>query len=441
MQQTIFIQLLIKIGLVASLTALLARSQTFKKILFIEKREFRQKLIFCFFWGGPLLLGLLLRIKSDYYALDLSLEGVFLAGLLAGNVVGAILGSVLGLAAAFDHEWLTLPLAPIIGMMAGILRNLCPNKEEIWRLSPFIPFSTLLSFRSKERLLKSGWQISFMMVWLGFDLFRYLAGPYVNTLNDRIWIYYLRPESWLDFTSILIADIVCVGLALKIWNNTRIEIKLVDQEVLVMKSRLDALANQINPHFLFNTLNSISSLIRTNPESARDMIIKLSNILRKLLKGHENFITLREELEFIDNYLDIEVIRFGKDKLRVEKEIEPSTLDAVLPGMILQPIVENSLKHGISPKIEGGSIRIRAYPRKNRVHIDVDDDGVGVPPEKLGEIYRSGIGISNIVERLKVAYHTDFVFQVNSNIGYGTFTHIEIPLLTAPTRDPAKARS
>jgi two-component system LytT family sensor kinase len=441
MQQTIFIQLLIKIGLVASLTALLARSSTFKKILFVEKREFRQKLLFSFFWGGPLFLGFLFRTQFDYYALDLSLEGIFLAGLLAGNVTGALLGSLLGLAAAVHQEWLTLPLAPIVGMMGGLLRSLCPNKEEIWKLSPFIPFSTLLSFRSKEKFLKSGWQISFTVVWLGIDLFRYLAGPYVNSLNDRVWIYYLHPESGLDFASILIADIVCVGLAIKIWNNTRIEIKLVDQEVLVMKSRLDALANQINPHFLFNTLNSISALIRTNPESARNMILKLSNILRKLLKGHENFITLREELEFIDNYLDIEVIRFGKDKLRVEKEIEPAALETVVPGMILQPIIENSLKHGISPKIEGGSIRIRAFLRKNRLHIDVNDDGVGIRSDQLAEIYRSGIGISNIVERLKVAYQTDFVFQVNSNIGYGTFTHIEIPLVSAPSPEPASARS
>jgi two-component system LytT family sensor kinase len=272
------------------------------------------------------------------------------------------------------------------------------------------------------------WQITFMLVWLSFDAIRYLIGPYFIGGRSEQWIFSFRSASSLYLVIIFIADIACVGLAIKIWSNTRLELKLAEQEVLVVKSRLDALANQINPHFLFNTLNSISSLIRSNPEKARTMVVKLSLILRKLLQGHENFITLKEELEFIDNYLDIEVIRFGKEKLRIEKEIEPESLDVVIPSMILQPIIENSIKHGISPKVEGGSIRLHTYVRKDRICIDVADDGVGVSNEKLSEVYQSGIGISNILERLKVAYQADFLFQVNSNVGYGTFTHLEIPV-------------
>jgi two-component system LytT family sensor kinase len=240
---------------------------------------------------------------------------------------------------------------------------------------------------------------------------------------------------------IFTATLGCIGITIKIWNNTRMEMKLAEQEVLVVKARLDALANQINPHFLFNTLNSISSLIRTNPVRARAMVVKLSHILRKLLQSHENFVTLREELEFIDNYLDIEVIRFGKDKLRIEKEIDPDSLDAMIPSMMLQPIIENSIKHGISPKIEGGSIRIRSARNQDRICLEVEDDGLGVAEGKLSGIYGSGIGISNVLERLKVAYHSDFVFTINSNMGRGTFTHIEIPLTEAnPDTPPTKAR-
>ncbi|PYV38320.1 MAG: sensor histidine kinase, partial [Acidobacteria bacterium] len=281
---------------------------------------------------------------------------------------------------------------------------------------------------------KVAWQLILFFACLAFDIFRYLIGQSF----PLGWLFYLHSESPPVLLFIFIATLGCIGITLKIWNNTRLELKLAEQEVLVVKARLDALANQINPHFLFNTLNSISSLIRTNPTKARAIVIKLSHILRKLLQGHENFISLREELEFIDNYLDIEVIRFGKDKLKVEKEIDVDTLAYMIPSMILQPIVENSIKHGIAPKIEGGSIKIRFAKNKDKICIEVEDDGVGISDEKVPEIYNSGIGISNIIERLKVAYQSDYIFTVSSFPGQGTFTHIEIPLLEVRTKEKEK---
>jgi two-component system, LytTR family, sensor kinase len=431
-QQLILIQLLVKLGIMASLTALLARSQVFKRVLFIERRAFRQKVLFCLFWATPLIIGMVIRKRVEYPAFDISLEGLFVAGLLGGNVIGALTGGLIGVTAALQKEWLLFPLAPIAGMIAGLLRNLCPNKEEIWRFSPFVPFNLLLSLKSRAQFVRMGWQSIFLVVWVACDLLRIALGSSFAATIDKGWIFYVHWESPLDLVSIVIANIVCVGLAFKILNTTRLEIKLAEQEVLVVKARLDALSHQINPHFLFNTLNSISSLIRTNPESARNMIIKLSHILRRLLKGHDIFIPLREELEFIDNYLDIEVIRFGRDKLRIEKEVEGEALKAFLPGMLLQPIIENCIKHGIAPKIEGGSIRIRARRHRDRLLIDIDDDGMGIPRERLTEIYRSGIGISNVMDRLKVAYQSDFTFQINSNPGYGTYIRLEIPFAHAP---------
>jgi two-component system LytT family sensor kinase len=249
------------------------------------------------------------------------------------------------------------------------------------------------------------------------------------------WLFRLESSDPVIILLIFVTTLSCVGITLKIWNNTRLEMKLAEQEVLVVKSRLDALANQINPHFLFNTLNSISSLIRTNPAKARTMVIKLSHILRKLLQGHENFISLREDLEFIDNYLDIEEIRFGKDKLRIEKEIDAETLGCLIPSMILQPIIENSIKHGIAPKIEGGRIIIRSTRHLDRISIEVEDNGVGMAEEEIPKVYSSGIGISNIIERLKVVYHSDYVFSVKSFPGHGTFTHIEIPIQEGAARE------
>ena len=168
-----------------------------------------------------------------------------------------------------------------------------------------------------------------------------------------------------------------VAIPIKIWNSARIEHRLQEQEKLLMAARVEALASQINPHFLFNTLTSISSLIRSKPETARMLIVKLSGLLRRLLRSQEHFVTLREELEAIDEYLDIEVIRFGP-QLRVEKDIDPATLDLVVPSMLLQPLVENSIKHGLSQKLGDGRITIRSRRENGHAVIDVIDNGVGV---------------------------------------------------------------
>ena len=218
---------------------------------------------------------------------------------------------------------------------------------------------------------------------------------------------------------------------MRIWNTTRIERKLVQQEKALLQARMDALISQINPHFLFNTLNTISSLIRFDPETARTVLHKLSNILRRRLKAQVHFAPLRQELEFIDDYLDIEVVRFGRDKLQIRKEIDPATLDMVVPSMILQPLVENALRHGIAPKIEGGTITLRANRGSNRLIVEVIDDGVGMPEQRQTEASGSGIGISNVRERLKVVYGQDFLMRFESQPGKGTAIRLEIPELVS----------
>ncbi len=123
-----------------------------------------------------------------------------------------------------------------------------------------------------------------------------------------------------------LATVLGVAIPIKIWNSARIEHRLAEQEQLLMAARVEALANQINPHFLFNTLTSISSLIRSQPETARVLIVKLSGLLRRLLRSQEHFVTLREELAAVDEYLDIERVRFGPS-LVVEKVIDEASLD------------------------------------------------------------------------------------------------------------------
>ncbi len=224
-----------------------------------------------------------------------------------------------------------------------------------------------------------------------------------------------------------------VGIALKVWNALRVEMSLEEQKRLVLEARLDALQRQINPHFLFNTLNSIASLVRSQPEMARQMTVKLANILRALLKDHDAYVPLREELKFTDDYLDIEVVRFGADKLRVEKEIDPRTLEVLVPSILLQPLIENSIKHGLEPRIHGGTVTLRSRLEGDRIFIEVADDGVGMSGRPASAMRRtgSGIGMKNVQERLEVLYGNQARFNVVSNPGRGTLVSIELPASTS----------
>jgi len=234
-------------------------------------------------------------------------------------------------------------------------------------------------------------------------------------------------SAWIT-VAIYAATLFAVTIPIKIWNNTRNERKLEEQGRLLMEARLAALTSQINPHFLFNTLNSVSSLIRTDPTQARIMVMRLSKVLRRLLRKHENFSTLRDELSFIDDYLSIEVVRFG-DKLRFEKDVADDTLDMLVPSMILQPLVENSIKHGLSGKVEGGAIRIHARRSGSRLHLLVEDDGIGIPESKLATLLDRGIGVTNVNERLKVLFGSEYRMWIESQPALGTRIRIEVPEL------------
>jgi two-component system LytT family sensor kinase len=244
---------------------------------------------------------------------------------------------------------------------------------------------------------------------------------------------------WKD-VAIYATSIMTIGIELKIFQSVRIQKKLEEQEKLLLQARMEALQNQINPHFLFNTLNSVSSLVRFDPDTARELIIKLATILRRLLNNTEAFVPLRDELEFIDNYLDIEVVRFGRDKLRVVKEVDAASMDVLVPSMILQPLVENSIKHGISPKIDGGSVFLRSRLANRVLVVEVEDDGVGM--DATTNILSSGhdgmgIGMANVAERLKVLYGDTATMSVDSQHEKGTLVRLRLPLLQERESLPA----
>jgi two-component system LytT family sensor kinase len=431
-EQFLLVTLMVKLAVVAVLSTMLVRFPWFRRILLTEKRDWPERLVFAASLGLPLTAGVLGRLLLNYDAADLTLSGSFLAGLLAGPYAGAIVGMMTGLPPVLFGEWIALPFAVGCGFAGGGLREICP-KEAIWHFSPLF-FTDLHRYVWRlVRRLQIDWVVLLLAAPIGLELLRQAIGHKWGHL-----FYHDPPHSWL-LVLVVLATVLCVAIPIKIWNSARIEHRLQEQEKLLMAARVEALASQINPHFLFNTLTSISSLIRSEPETARTLIVKLSGLLRRLLRSQEHFVTLREELEAIDEYLDIEAVRFGP-KLTIEKSIDPASLDVVLPSMLLQPLVENSIKHGLSPKIGEGRILIRSARQDGHAIIDVIDNGVGVgqaPSERSDLTKGSGIGLQNVNERLRVIYGANYQLQLDSVPGEGTCARIVIPELVVPARIPA----
>ena len=418
--------LLLKVGVASSIAALLARWNTFRRVLFTEERDVDQKLKLMLFLVPALLVAVILRLyRPAYQFADLSLEGAFLMGLLAGRVVGPIGGAIITVPALMAHEWLAMPAAATAGLLGGLIRQLIPDKEKLWNFGPFtflnIPKAIMRMVRSGEMM----WEMLPLFAFVGLELGRVAL---VLATSPK-WLFALDPQWNWKLCLPVLGTLMSVAAPLKIWNNTRIEMNLERHQQLLLRARMDALSSQINPHFLFNTLNTVTALIRLDPDTARGVVLKLSNILRRLLRKHETFVPLREELAFIDDYLDIEVARFGADNLDIVKQIGEDTLETFIPSMLLQPIVENSLKHGLAPKLGGGRILLRTANRDGRLHIQIEDNGVGISEDKLPHVYVEGIGLSNVRERLRVLYGADFHLQISSLEGQGTKIEIDVPQL------------
>jgi two-component system LytT family sensor kinase len=426
--QFLLITLIVKQAVVASLAIVLVRYRRFRSILLTERRAWPERLIFAFSWGIPLSAGVAARLLLDYKAADLTLEGPFLAGLIAGPYAGAIVGLMVGIPPLAAGGAINLPFAVGCGFAGGGLRELCP-KESIWHFSPFVFTSLHKRAWHLVRNLQVDWQVILLLAPVVLEVLRQALGRRFGMVR----LFYLGSDSaWMSLL-VVFGTVMAVAIPIKIWNNARIEHRLVEQEKLLMNARIEALASQINPHFLFNTLTSISSLVRTQPETARMVIAQLSSLLRRLLRSRDHFNTLREEISSIDEYLAIEKVRFGPN-LRVEKHISPDTLDVIVPSMILQPLVENSIKHGISPKVGGGRITISSVRESGHTIIEVDDDGLGMSDESLENALHGGIGLSNVNERLSVIYGANCRLKLRSAAGKGTCARVEIPETAVSSR-------
>lgn len=424
--------LLLKVAVAASLASIMARFNSFKSMLMRENRNASERLQFAFgisvIYGASVLTRVVLK---GYDAVDLGLEGSLIAGIVGGYISGLVSGILISLPAMFHGEWLAMPLMAGAGVLGGLIHDCAPEEEEIWQLSPFFDLSLYRLIFQRQDVWRAAFHLFFLLAILFVEAIRSNLGQVFGQVKIFALQVELKDSDLLTRISLYLSTLLAVTLPIKIWNNTRNESKLEMQQRLLTEARLVALTNQINPHFLFNTLNSVSTLIRINPDQARSVVYKLSNILRRLLRKHDNLTPLRDELAFIDDYMAIEMVRFG-DKLRFVKEVDSQSLDFLVPSMLLQPLVENSIRHGLSSKVDGGMIRVRSRLQDGRLVLLVEDDGVGIPESRLANLFGQGIGVSNVNERLRVLFGTNYRMWIDSKPGEGTRTEIEIPPTSVP---------
>jgi two-component sensor histidine kinase len=267
--------------------------------------------------------------------------------------------------------------------------------------------------------LPQGWPTNQMPLTNHLDL------PRVQMMNDQIPPHAGIVRPGLD----ALAFITLIGLANVGVLHRRFRER--EQQAVLLEShlnqaRLQALQAQLQPHFLFNTLNGIATLVRRDPAAAEEMITSLSELLRLALnQSARQEILLRDELEFLKRYLEIQQMRFH-DRLKVEQSVEPSALDCAVPALLLQPLVENAIRHGIEPSPAPGKVWIGAARDGARLVLTIEDNGVGLKENSDS----TGIGLANVRARLVTLYPRDHEFQFGPREGGGVKVRISIPWVT-----------
>ena len=277
--------------------------------------------------------------------------------------------------------------------------------------------------------------ILFLLLTISFSLQRGIWSP-VSFIGNAL--------QWQVFTGITFyVTIASIIYVLQVVQNLREEERRAARaETLYAQTSLAALQAQLNPHFLFNTLHSLMALIRYDSEKAENAIEKLAEMLRYSLKDKRDsknyLVRLEDEIQFVDNYLDLEKMRLG-DRLSVEKSIERETLDCLIPAFTIQPIVENSIKHGIAPKSFPATISISAKKENNLLKIEISDDGIG--SENINIEESKGLGLNLVREQLMIQYGEKSVFEIDTKLNMGFKVYIEIPVQFADHKAKEKFRS
>jgi two-component system, LytTR family, sensor kinase len=276
--------------------------------------------------------------------------------------------------------------------------------------------------------------------FIGLMGVRFLLWSDGGKWSGATWSQFIQRRVFeqLDWSLMVYAVIVGVSHAMAYYHESQErKLKSAQLETRLVEARLKTLEAELHPHFLFNTLHAISTLVHRDPESADRMISRLSDLLRITLdRSGEPKVTLNEEVDFLQKYLDIEQMRF-QDRLTVSVNIDPEALDGEVPRMILQPIVENALKHGIAGRNGGDTVHITAGRDGERLWMRVRDNGAGLQVRTLKAL-RTGVGLSNTRARLDCLYGRHYRLEFSDTHG-GLSVLIEIPFLRMTTARPAAA--
>jgi two-component system LytT family sensor kinase len=263
---------------------------------------------------------------------------------------------------------------------------------------------------------------------LGYMVLRACVGRWQSSASFGEAFQLLLVKTW-HFNLLVYWVIVSVTFAFDYYRKYRErELRTAELEKNLVQAKLQALQMQLNPHFLFNSLHSISALMHQNVEAADRMIARLGDLLRAALAGSETQeVTLRDELEFIRRFLEIEQIRFG-DRLAFKAEVPADSLDALVPNLILQPLVENAIRHGIEPRARPGRIGVRAQRADGQLILEVSDNGDGMA---AGKPIVEGVGLSNTRARLRTLYGDAHGFESQPAPGGGFLVRLTIPIRIA----------
>jgi two-component system, LytTR family, sensor kinase len=353
---------------------------------------------------------------------------LFVAWTLVGLVFAAVSYGValsqndkrFGIAASLK---LNLVLFYLWGVFSPLIFRFCRRfrvefrRLSIRNLTVHVPAIVLFAAVHETLLLAILWSIT----------------PSVRGELATITDYYARHFGYGFYIDLIIASLIVIGAhALLYYDDFRTsELQQSSLKAQLAQAQLRALKMQVHPHFLFNTLHSISSLVLEDPPKANSMIARLGDFLRLTLDhaDHE-LVTLKEETEFLRAYLDIEQVRFG-DRLILSFELEPQTLSAQVPHLILQPVVENAIQHAIAPRVTRGQINIEAKRVNSLLRLEVRDNGPGITSNG-GLLGIEGVGLSNVRARLHQIYGSDFRFELMNARDGGLTVVIEIPFQREP---------
>ena len=259
----------------------------------------------------------------------------------------------------------------------------------------------------------------------GDSMFSRYAGGDLNVVVPADWIDKL-PFLYFVVPIVPVVLLAVVGFNQSWWQIFLLEKRESQAREMASLAQLEALRARINPHFLFNSLNSIAQLISTDPERAEACVERLAEIFRYLLQSdNRSFVTLQDELDIADAYLDIERARFG-DRLAVDFVVEAGALHGTVPTLILQPLIENAVRHGVSQKVGGGTVSIEAALDGSDLRVVVRDTGVGMR-EGVEAALSAGVGLRNVHDRLVQLYGAQYAPKIDSQPGQGTSIVVRVP--------------